>query len=162
MTVVSTTKDTDALTLTLVAEFAAPVERLWQLWADPRQLERWWGPPTWPATFVEHDLRTGGRSHYFMTGPEGERMHGAWEFLSVEEPRSLEFEDAFADETGAPNGTMPSTRARVELTEAPGGSRMTITSVFPDVDQMQQLVEMGMEEGITGAVGQIEAILAEG
>ncbi len=46
MTVISSHKDPEALTLTIVAEFNAGAERLWQVWEDPRQLERWWGPPT--------------------------------------------------------------------------------------------------------------------
>ena len=50
MTVTNVHKDPEALTMTITAEFDAPVERVWQLWADPRQLERWWGPPTYPAT----------------------------------------------------------------------------------------------------------------
>jgi len=60
MTVTTIDKDTEALTLTLVADFAAPVDAVWELWADPRKLERWWGPPTYPATFVEHDLTRAG------------------------------------------------------------------------------------------------------
>ncbi len=50
MTVTTVDTDLDARTLTLVAEFDAPVERVWELWADPRKLERWWGPPGYPAT----------------------------------------------------------------------------------------------------------------
>ena len=61
MTVTNVHKDPDARTMTITAEFDAPVERVWQMWADPRQLERWWGPPTYPATFVDHDLSPGGR-----------------------------------------------------------------------------------------------------
>lgn len=60
MTVVSSTQDTEALSLTLVSELAAPPWRVWQLWSDARQLERWWGPPTWPATFEQHDVVVGG------------------------------------------------------------------------------------------------------
>ena len=56
MTVTSLDKDLDNLRLTLVADFDAPIERVWQLWADPRQLERWWGPPGYPATVKQHDL----------------------------------------------------------------------------------------------------------
>ena len=58
MTVTSFRKDPEALTMTITAELDATVERAWQLWADPRQLERWWGPPTYPATVVDHDLAT--------------------------------------------------------------------------------------------------------
>ena len=78
MSVVSVEKDFDSLSLTLVADFDAPIERVWQLWADPRQLERWWGPPTHPATVEKHDLAAGGEVTYVMTGPEGEQSRGWW------------------------------------------------------------------------------------
>ena len=50
MTVTAVQKDPVNLTLTLTAEFDATPERVWELWSDPRQLERWWGPPSYPAT----------------------------------------------------------------------------------------------------------------
>ncbi len=62
MSVTSVVKDTERLTMTVTAEYDVSAERAWQLWADPRQLERWWGPPTYPATVVDHDLRPGGPS----------------------------------------------------------------------------------------------------
>jgi uncharacterized protein YndB with AHSA1/START domain len=160
MTIVSTTQDPEALTLTLVAEFAAPPSRVWQVWSDPRQLERWWGPPTWPATFESHDVAVGGRSSYYMTGPEGEKARGWWRFLALDEPRSLEFEDGFSDESGVPNEQMPVTRGRVDLVETATGTRMTVTSRFATLEQMQQLVQMGMVEGIQQAMSQIDGILA--
>jgi uncharacterized protein YndB with AHSA1/START domain len=162
MTVISTLPDTATLTMTVVAELAAPPKRAWQLWGDPRQLERWWGPPTWPATFPQHDVVVGGGSSYYMTGPDGERMHGWWRFLSIDEPHSLEFEDGFADATGAPDLTMPRTTARVDLVETAGGTRMTVTTRFASLEQMEQLVAMGMVEGMTAAMGQIDGILADG
>lgn len=70
MTVTEVHKDRDALTMTVAAELDAGIERAWQLWADPRQLERWWGPPMYPATFVDHDLTPGGRATYYMTDPK--------------------------------------------------------------------------------------------
>ena len=72
MTVISTTKDPTRLTLTIVADFDASPDRVWEVWEDPRQLERWWGPPTYPATFTRHDFVVGGESRYFMTGPTGD------------------------------------------------------------------------------------------
>lgn len=162
MTVIDTTRDAEALTLTLVAQFAAPPSRVWQVWADPRQLERWWGPPTWPATFVEHDFTVGGRAHYYMTGPDGERSHGWWRFTAIDEPRALTFEDGFADDAGNPDPTHGTTTAHVSLEEASGGTRMVLTSQFASTEQMEQMVAMGMVEGIQGALGQIDAILAAG
>jgi uncharacterized protein YndB with AHSA1/START domain len=77
MTVISVVKDPAARTLTITARFDAPIGRVWQVWSDPRQLERWWGPPMYPATVTEHDLAPGGTVTYYMTGPTGER-HGGW------------------------------------------------------------------------------------
>ena len=70
MTVTAVRKDPKTLTMVLTAEFDASPERVWELWADPRQLERWWGPPTYPATFTTHDLTPGSHVEYHMTGPE--------------------------------------------------------------------------------------------
>ena len=162
MAVTSVRKDPDALTMTIAAELDATVERGWQLWADPRQLERWWGPPTHPATVVDHDLVTGGRVTYFMTGPDGDKSHGWWQILAVEPPNRLELEDGFADEGGTPNAAMPTTTTVVSLTErAGGGTLMTIETRFPSLQAMEQLVSMGMEEGMAAAMGQIPEILAE-
>ena len=122
MTVVSTTQDTDTLTLTIVADLAAPPSRVWQLWADPRQLERWWGPPTYPATVDEHDLTPGGRVAYHMTGPDGDKSHGWWKVLVVEPPHHLELEDGFADAEGVPNPNLPTTHTRVLTTSLRGSA----------------------------------------
>jgi uncharacterized protein YndB with AHSA1/START domain len=160
MTVKTVHKDPKALTMTVTAELDATVERSWQLWADPRQLERWWGPPGYPATFTDHDLTPGGRVSYFMAGPEGDKHGGWWQIVSVEPPRRLEFKDGFADDSGTPNDKMPVMTLTVTLTERSGGTIMTIESRFPSLEAMEQLAEMGMEEGLKAAMGQIDAILA--
>ncbi|MDP5228726.1 MULTISPECIES: SRPBCC domain-containing protein [Arthrobacter] len=162
MTVVSSVKDLEALTLTIVNEFDAGVDRVWQLWEDPRQLERWWGPPTWPATFTDFDFTVGGEARYHMTGPEGEKAHGWWRFLAIGRPASLEIEDGFADANGEPDLSQPSGRMRVSVEDLGGGrTRMTIASHNDTVEQLQELIEMGMEEGMKEALGQIDAMLAE-
>ncbi|GAA3446919.1 SRPBCC family protein [Planomonospora venezuelensis] len=160
MSVTSIDKDFDNLTLTLVADFDAPVDRVWQLWADPRQLERWWGPPAYPATVQEHDLTPGGDVAYFMTGPDGGRLHGWWRITSVSPPESLEFLDGFADEDGKPVADMPTTTIRMRLTGNAGGTRMEMRSAFDSREQMDRLMEMGMAEGLQQAVGQMDALLA--
>jgi len=160
MTVTSVEKDPAALTMRITAEFDAPVDRIWQVWSDPRQLERWWGPPTYPATVVTHEFTAGGRVTYFMTGPEGDQHHGWWRIVAVDPPHQLEFVDGFADENGVANEELPQTTTRVHLTSpAAGKTTMGIATQFPSLEAMEQLVAMGMEEGMTLALGQIEGIL---
>ena len=162
MTVVDVRKDPRAMTMTIDAEFDAPPERVWQLWADPRQLERWWGPPTYPATFTSHDLAPGSRVEYHMTGPEGDQPRGFWDIVEVDPPRSLVFQDGFANDDGSPNTEFPRATARVTIDELGGGrTRMSIEHRFPSTQAMEQVLAMGMEEGLKQAVGQIDDILAE-
>jgi uncharacterized protein YndB with AHSA1/START domain len=159
MPVTDVNKDLDALTMTITAEFDAGAERVWEVWSDPRQLERWWGPPSHPATFVDHDLAPGGRAAYFMTDPEGKKYHGWWRIEEVEPPLRLRFEDGFSDDEGKPNPDLPTTIATVTIAESAGTTTMSIESKFSSREAMEQVINMGMEQGITEAVGQIDDIL---
>ncbi len=162
MTVTAVRKDPDALTMTLDAEFEATPERVWELFADPRQLERWWGPPGYPATFTAHDFRPGGRSEYHMTGPEGPTPAGFWEIVELDPPRRMAIRDGFVASEDAP-ADLPGT-GEMNVTIEPigdGRTRMSIENVFPDKATMEQLLAMGQEEGMKQALGQIDAILAE-
>ena len=161
MPITSVHKDPDTLTMTVVADFAAPLQRLWDAYADPREIERFWGPPTYPATFTRHDMFPGGRSAYTMVGPEGEVSRGYWEFLDVKEPRSFEVRDGFCHPDGTPNTDMPSMRMTFEFEETGSGSRLTTTTFFNSLEQLEQLVNMGMEEGMRAAMGQIDAVLED-
>ena len=162
MTVTAVRKDPQSLTMTLEAEFDASPERVWQLWADPRQLERWWGPPTYPATFTRHHLAPGSRVEYHMTGPTGDQPHGFWEILEADAPHRLVFRDGFSHADGTPNTDLPTGEARVRIEEVgQGRTRMSIESIFPSAEAMEQVLAMGMEEGLKQAVGQIDAILSE-
>lgn len=161
MPVIDVTTDPEALTLTLVAEFTAPVERLWRAFTDPCQLERFWGPPGWPATFTTFDLQPGGRAVYRMTGPRCETSAGTWEFLRIDQPRLIEVLDSFADEEGNVATSMPSMRLVFEFAAIEGGSRLTSTSFFPDHAALEQLSGMGMVEGATMAINQLDLVLRD-
>ena len=160
MTVISTTKDPDALTLTLVAQFDASPDRVWEVWEDARKLERWWGPPTFTATFTRHEFTVGGESRYFMTGPEGETPRGWWRIDAIDKPRRLEFANGLAGEDGEPMPGVEPMAGHVTFVAADGGTRMTTITRFIDVEQMQKMLAMGMEEGMTQAIGQIDALLS--
>jgi len=152
MSVTHVDKDPEARTMTIVAEFDAPVRRVWRLWADPAKLARWWGPPTHPATVTEHDLSPGGRVAYHVTGPAGERIEGWWTVQTVEPPTALAFE------LGDPG--IPPVAMRVRLEELAGDrTRMTIEASFGTDGDMRLLISIGFAEGMAAAVGQIGGVL---
>lgn len=159
MPVTNVEKDVDARTMTITAEFDADAERLWELWADPRQLERWWSPPDHSSTFVEHELTVGARTAYFMTGPDGEKHHGYWRIEEVERPHRLRLEDDEVDAEGKPLDGGP-TAMTVTIAEADGTATMSIQTHFADRESMEQTIEMGFEQGLIETVNQIDPLLA--
>ena len=161
MPITSVTPDHDALRLTVVGDYPVPVERLWDAYADPRQLEKFWGPEEWPASFTRHDMAVGGESHYSMTGPDGSKSRGWFHFLRVEPFRLIEVEDGFSREDGSRNDEMPTMRMIFNFEKTKGGSRFTSVTHFPSVETMEQLVKMGMMEGMRSAMSQIDAVLAD-
>jgi uncharacterized protein YndB with AHSA1/START domain len=159
MSVISTEKDPENLTLTIVAEFEADPERVWDVWEDPRKLERWWGPPTYPATFTRHDFTVGGESRYHMTGPGGETPRGWWRIDTLDKPHRIDFANGLAGDDGEPAPGVEPMSGRVTFEPIAAGTRMTAVTNFTDVDQMEKMLAMGMQEGMTLAVGQIDDLL---
>ena len=160
MPVIDITKDLDSRTLQIRARFVAPVQRVWDIYADPRQLEQVWGPPTYPATFVEHALTVGSRSTYFMTGPEGDKYAGWWRITAVQAPESFSFDDGFAHEDFTDNNDLPVSHNVYRFEPDGDGTLATFTTTYDSAEALQTVLDMGMEEGATLAINQIDGFLA--
>ncbi|MFE3289158.1 SRPBCC domain-containing protein [Rhodococcus sp. NPDC059234] len=156
MPLTSVTKDAATLTVTVVGDYPVPQQRLWDAFADPRQLERFWGPPDWPATFTHHELKVGGRAEYFLSGQNGENWSGSWEFIAVKPISSFEARDG---EHNAEDETMPSSMT-FTFDTTPTGSRVTIATRFSSVEAMELTIP-GMEAGLRAAMPELDAVLAE-
>lgn len=156
MPLTSVTKDAAKLTITVVGDYPVPQRRLWDAFADPRQLERFWGPPAFPATFTRHDFKVGGRAEYFLTLPEGKKWSGSWKFTAMHPISSFEAHDG---EDNAEDQNMPASM-KFGFETTPTGSRLTIVTQFSSVEAMEQTIP-GMEEGLRAAMPQLDAVLAE-
>jgi uncharacterized protein YndB with AHSA1/START domain len=161
MPVTDVSHDLDARALTIVADFASTLKRIWEVYADPRQLERIWGPPTYPATFVDHELVPGGRMNYYMTSLEGERFFGYWEIVTVDEPNNFTFDDGFAlDGEFTKNPDLPVGRNVFSFAEHEGGTRATFVSTYATAEALQAVLDMGVVEGASSAINQIDDLVA--
>lgn len=161
MTVTSVQKDPENLTLTVTAEFNAAPQRVWQLWADPRQFERWWGAPGYAAKATALDLRTGGRVEFHLSGPDGDTPTNVWEVVEADAPHRLILRDAIVDENDVPTDEGPS---RFTVTFEPidqGRTRMSIESKFPSAEALKVALDMDMDKMFDWSFGQMEAIIAE-
>lgn len=156
MPLTSVTKDPARLTLTVIGDYAASQQRLWDAFADPRQLERFWGPPDFPATFTSHDFQVGGRAEYFLALPEGQRWHGSWRFTAIDPIRFFAASDG---DDNAADDNMPAAMA-FSFASTATGSRLTIVTAFSSLEAMEQTIP-GMEQGLRAAMPQLDALLAE-
>jgi uncharacterized protein YndB with AHSA1/START domain len=156
MPLTSVTKDAARLTLTVVGDYPVPQQRLWDAFADPHQLERFWGPPFAPATFTRHEFKVGGRAEYFLTLPNGGKWSGSWRFTAVNPISSFEARDG---EDNAEDPNMPASMTFTFET-TPTGSRLTGVTQFSSVEAMEQTIP-GMEEGLRAAIPQLDTLLAE-
>jgi uncharacterized protein YndB with AHSA1/START domain len=162
MTVRNVDKNVETKTMVVTAEFKTSITNVWQLWADPRLLERWWGPPEFPATFEYHDLKPGGTISYFMSGPDsGERFDGTWNVVEVDAPTRLVIEDAIVDDDGTPSDGNSMTCMEIDIVEAGDTTRMILTTHFDSIEGMEQAIAMGVAEGMKACMSQIDPLLAE-
>jgi len=161
MTVWSVDKNPEAKTMVITAEFTASIANVWQLWADPRLLERWWGPPGFPATFEHHDLTPGGTITYSMGASDNDdRLDGTWNVVEVDAPTRLVVEDAIVDDDGTPSDGGP-TRMEIDIEAAGDKTRMILTTHFDSLDGMEQAIATGFEEGMKACMAQVDALLAD-
>ena len=156
MPLTSISKDPANLSITVVGDYPVPQKRLWEAFADPRQLERFWGPPAFPATFTRHDFKVGGRAEYFLTLPEGKQWKGSWKFTAVNPISSFEARDG---EENAEDENMPASM-KFSFETTPTGSRMSIITWFSSIEAMEQTIP-GMEAGLRAAMPQLDALLAD-
>ena len=160
MPLTNVSNDPAAKTITLTAEFDVPVERAWQLYADPRQLEQWWNPPGYPLTITDHDLSVGGMVRAHVTGPDGQKAHAYWRITAVDAPRSMEWEDGFLDDQLEPNRAIPPTTMHLTLADRDGGGTlMTIVVGFQSEESMQDHLDMDIEEQMRVTFDQADALL---
>jgi uncharacterized protein YndB with AHSA1/START domain len=159
VTVVSVETDVERSTVTVIADFDASVERVWGLWEDPRRLERWWGPPGYPATFETLELVPGGEARYFMTGPDGQRHRGMWRVTAIDPPMSIQFDDIFVDPSGQSVPDVPVTRVSIQLAEQNGGTRMVVRSTFESSEDLERWLSTGTREGQQQSIAQMDELL---
>ena len=166
MSVTDVRTDPSALTITVTSEWDAPIDRVWELWADPRKLERWWGPPEYPVTVVEHDLRPGGSVGYYMTSPSGDKTYLWWKIIEVDAPHRLVAADggwADSDADGGPKEVVvdggPSGMIVTLAALESGATTMVVEMRLPSAEELQQMIDMDMAEGIATAMGQIADLL---
>jgi uncharacterized protein YndB with AHSA1/START domain len=145
--------------LVLSRMFDAPRELVFEMYSKCEHIRHWWGPGDWPVTYCKMDFRVNGNWHYCMSGPDGKESWGKGIYQEIVRPEKIAWQDYFSDKDGTVNEKMPGMLIIVELADENGKTRMTSHTHFSNPEQMKQILDMGVVEGITMALNQLEAYL---
>ena len=160
MTKTTFTQDHENRKLTAHRVFNAPQDLVWKAFTDSKMLDQWWAPKPWQAQTKSMDFREGGHWLYCMKGPHGEAHWGRTEYTRINPISFFAGTDVFCDEEGNPDYDLPQMSMEVTFTQKGDTTEVTAVTSFPSVEQMQQLIKMGVQEGLGIAHDNLEALLA--
>lgn len=149
----------DKKTLIVERTFSAPISKVWEAWTTQELLEQWWAPKPWHAETKTFDFREGGHWHYAMVGPKGERHWGWMDYRKIDPENMFEGFDVFCDEAGEPNNNLPGADWKNEFEDLNGSTKVTITTVYASAKDLDTVMEMGMEQGLSQALDQLEEVV---
>jgi uncharacterized protein YndB with AHSA1/START domain len=139
--------------------FAAPLEQVWQAWADPARVRQWWGPHGFSVPVADLDFREGGRTLLCMRAPAeygGMDLYNTWTYTEVVPHARLRFVLRFTDAAGQPLdpaalGLPPGVPAEVPHTITfralgPAQTEMTVTEEGYTSAQARDTSLAGLEQ----------------
>ena len=137
---------------------AAPRERVFQAWTDPKQIVQWFGPDGFKTETLECDIREGGRWRFIFTGPDGTVWNSRMVFLRIDAPRLLEIEHG-ADKDDDP------TRFYMVVTfdaQSDGKTVLTLRQLHPTTEQREATIGFGAVEYGYQTLGKLARFLGVG
>jgi len=147
--------------ITVVSEFKAPKEKIWDAFTNPEITDKWWAPKPYQAITKQSDFKNGGQWLYYMLSPEGEKHWCLAEFYNIKKAESYEVTDAFCDENGNLNNAFPRMNWKNSFEEENGTTRVTNEITYARVEDMKQILEMGFEKGYSIGLNQLNDLLNE-
>jgi uncharacterized protein YndB with AHSA1/START domain len=151
-------KDLKEKSILVSREFNAPVELVWRAFTDSEILDQWWGPAPWRAETKFQDFSVGGYWLYAMVSPENEKHWGRMNYLSIDPHKNFHLEDAFCDENGVMNPELPVSKGSNVFTATSTGARVEFKMSYATEGQLQKIIEMGFEQGITTCLDQLDEL----
>lgn len=155
------TVDRENNQLHVTREFAAPVPLVWAAWTTAKLLDQWWAPKPWQARTKTMDFREGGHWHYAMIGPEGEAHWGWADYRTIDPEKGFTASDAFCDEEGNVNREVPQAKWTTQFSETGGRTTVKMVTTYTSLEDLETILIMGMKEGLTMALTNLDALLAE-
>ena len=151
-------KDLNEKSILVSREFEAPLADVWRAYTESNLLEQWWAPKPWRAETKQMNFKPGGYWLYAMVGPEGEKHWARMDYLAIDLYKSFDIQDSFSDENGVVNRDLPVSKGKSTFTKTANGTRVEFKLIYTTAEQLQKIVEMGFEQGITMCMDQLDEL----
>jgi uncharacterized protein YndB with AHSA1/START domain len=143
------------LEVTVTRVFDAPRELLYKVFTDPKHKAIWWRCNTVTNTSIQMDVRLGGAWRIIQKGEDGKEFAFHGKYLEVIPPEKIVNTSEFED---MPGHIITETTTFIEQE---GKTKLTITSHFQSIEDLEGMVKAGMESGTRESLEHIEEILME-
>ncbi len=152
-------KDLKEKSILVSRKFDAPVEDVWRAFTESQLLDQWWAPAPWRAETKSMNFAVGGYWLYAMVSPENQKHWGRMNYLDIQHHKSFDIEDFFCDENGKTNDQLPHSKGQNLFTATEDGTRVDFKMHYPTEADLQKIIEMGFEQGITACFEQLQQLL---
>lgn len=147
-------------TIKVERAFDAPVALVWAAWTEADILDQWWAPAPYKAVTKSLDFKEGGRWHYYMLSPEGERHWCLFDYHVIKPQKFFSGIDAFCDEYGATNNSKPRVRWENDFTPDGESTVVNILLQFESLEDLETILQMGFKEGFTAGLDNLDQYIA--
>lgn len=154
--------DRDRNTLTVLREFAARRQLVWDCYTKSDLLDRWFAPRPLSTKTKSMQFREGGHWHYAMVDPEGQEYWGRLDYLTIRPLDGYAALDGFSDATGALNPDLPRARWDVEFTDTGAGAAHCLVRTlvsYASAQDLETVIGMGMKDGLTSTLDRLDDLL---
>lgn len=141
--------------------FAAPLELVWKAWTKAELLDQWWAPKPWKSVTQYMNFQVGGVRLYAMVGPNQEEHWCVTSYHSIKVHQSFTGEDAFSDKEGNVNKDFPVAKFTNTFEWDGTDTKVVITTAYASEEALKQILEMGMEQGLSMAFENLDEVLSE-
>jgi uncharacterized protein YndB with AHSA1/START domain len=152
--------------LTFEREFSVTKDKLWEAYSSANMLDRWFAPKGWDCITKQHSFKDGGRWVYTLkcidpkqTDFYGMEMPGMLTYDSINPKDSFGYTDTFLNEQGEIDSTMPSSHTVLTLRPKGTGTQLSFTTSYQSVEALQQVIEMGMQQGLEESHDKLEELV---
>ncbi|MCL6493623.1 MAG: SRPBCC domain-containing protein [Ignavibacterium sp.] len=151
--------DFENFTFQAKREFDAPVSLVWRTYTEKEFLDQWWAPKPWKTETKNMDFRPEGKWIYDMVGPNNERHRAIQIFKEIVFEKYFSGIDAFTDELGNINETMPVATWKNTFLPTDNGTLVIVDAVYPNKEALEFVIKMGMDKGVSMAHDNLSELL---